>query len=505
MSTIKKRALRATFSFACLLGSYAAAQAQQVQPPQLPVSDVNCDYQANPRANVVPPCQVDGTRTVTVINQTVTPVSPSSSRVTGSYDVRFNGNLQVDGRPVTTGPGSPYTFDISVFGQSPAEIEASLSYLGRFNNSFMSNSEIANGNYAYFGRYENIALNLRRLNVAIDGGEAVDTVTGKEYRFDLTTPDPTAILNGTSVALTGRYQADPEEGPIVFGRLTGNAVLVVPPTGPVFTRSPEPFFANGGYISPLALQYQITAVETTRLDENGLVTPTISVTDGINMNGSAITNLAAGVNPGDAVNKAQLDTETAARTAADVALAAAVADEAQIRAASDVQLANAVRGEAQTRAAADTQLATAVNSETQARASADLQLSQRIDVESAARQGLVNAMSAETQARLAADIGLSSRLDAFGSRLDEIDSRLDRLDKHVAGATAVATAMSGNAFLPDMKFNLTANVATYDGAHAGSLQAGALVSRNVALNAGVASGFNKRGKAAARAGVTIGW
>jgi len=56
-----------------------------------------------------------------------------------------------------------------------------------------------------------------------------------------------------------------------------------------------------------------------------------------------------------------------------------------------------------------------------------------------------------------------------------------------------------------MKFNLTANVATYDGAHAGSIQMGLLVSPNVALNAGVASGFNRRGKTAARAGVTIGW
>ena len=65
--------------------------------------------------------------------------------------------------------------------------------------------------------------------------------------------------------------------------------------------------------------------------------------------------------------------------------------------------------------------------------------------------------------------------------------------------------MSGNAFLPDMKFNLTANVATYDGAHAGALQMGALVSRHVAVNAGVATGFNRGGKTAARAGVTLGW
>jgi hypothetical protein len=56
-----------------------------------------------------------------------------------------------------------------------------------------------------------------------------------------------------------------------------------------------------------------------------------------------------------------------------------------------------------------------------------------------------------------------------------------------------------------MKFNLTANVATYDGAHAGAMQLGILISPSVALNAGVATGFNKGGKTAARAGFTIGW
>ena len=66
-------------------------------------------------------------------------------------------------------------------------------------------------------------------------------------------------------------------------------------------------------------------------------------------------------------------------------------------------------------------------------------------------------------------------------------------------------AMGGTTFLPDMKFNLSANMATYDGAHAGSLSFGALVSPNVAVNAGVASGFNKRGKTGGRVGVTIGW
>ena len=60
-------------------------------------------------------------------------------------------------------------------------------------------------------------------------------------------------------------------------------------------------------------------------------------------------------------------------------------------------------------------------------------------------------------------------------------------------------------FLPGTKFNLTANVATYGGAQAGAIQMNALVSENVAINAGVATGFNKGGQTAARVGLTFGW
>jgi len=65
--------------------------------------------------------------------------------------------------------------------------------------------------------------------------------------------------------------------------------------------------------------------------------------------------------------------------------------------------------------------------------------------------------------------------------------------------------MSGSTFLPGVHFNLTANVATYNGAQAGSIQVGYLVSPHVAFNAGVATGFNKGGKTAGRVGVTFGW
>ena len=65
--------------------------------------------------------------------------------------------------------------------------------------------------------------------------------------------------------------------------------------------------------------------------------------------------------------------------------------------------------------------------------------------------------------------------------------------------------MGGATFLPGSKFSMTANLATYDGAQAGSFQLSALVSDNVALNAGVATAFNKGGKTAGRVGVTFGF
>ena len=90
-------------------------------------------------------------------------------------------------------------------------------------------------------------------------------------------------------------------------------------------------------------------------------------------------------------------------------------------------------------------------------------------------------------------------------RVDTLETRVDKLDRKVAASTAIAVAMSGNSFLPNTKFNLTANVSTYDGAQAGAFQMGAMLSDNVAVNAGVATSFNKGGKTAGRVGFTVGW
>lgn len=139
-----------------------------------------------------------------------------------------------------------------------------------------------------------------------------------------------------------------------------------------------------------------------------------------------------------------------------------------------------------------------LNAEATTRAQSDLQINQRIANEESARAALATSLANETNARVAADLAASNQLLA-------LNGRLDSLQDYTAASTAVAVALGGNTFLPDMKFNLSANLGTYDGAHAGSLQIGALVSSHVAVNAGVATGFNKRGQTAGRVGLTFGW
>lgn len=105
----------------------------------------------------------------------------------------------------------------------------------------------------------------------------------------------------------------------------------------------------------------------------------------------------------------------------------------------------------------------------------------------------------------AADMALDVRMDAMELLAEGLDDRIGKVDDRASAGTAAAVALSGAMFLPGKSFNLTGNVGSYRGAHAAALQFGALVSDNVAINAGIGHGFNKGGKTALRAGFTIGW
>lgn len=499
-----------------------------------------------------------------------------------------------------------------LFNSNLAKVDLTASYDGYyFNSTPIGVTPLPPTPNRPFTGYSNFITGIR--SIGVDVTDTATDANGTTYDFTLRATDPTAVVNN-AVTLAGSYAGRTESGGLTFGTLGGTASLITRP-GLVELRGTEGQLL-GAFTAPYAMQYAVAAQQTTSVDETGIVTPKIAVTQGIDMNGSRVTNLAAGEQPGDAVNRAQLDevsgaiafeadsrragddflngkieTESSNRVAmdnlltgwivddriareeadarlaaTDVELAGAIAFEADSRkagddflngkietessnrvamdnqltgwivadrlaregadarlAAADAELAGSIAFEADSRragddflnakietessnrVAVDNQLSNRIIGEAQARQQADLQLNQRIEVERSAREQLATGLANEINARVAGDNALSNRIDVMGNRIDTLDSRLDRVERRMAAGTAVAVAMSGNTFLPNTSFNLTANVGTYDGAHAGSMQVGALVRPNVAVNAGIATGFNRGGKTAARAGFTFGW
>jgi hypothetical protein len=439
-----------------------------------------------------PPCTQIDNRTVTAIDQTITNVG-GTPMISGDYNVALNGSTvyedgfalslqasyvgHLSSQPLVP-PNTPVDPSVSAFTSFTDEKAQILSVSGEATLYYPGGAGLAS------------------LHVTGIQGNAA-TVGGTFSNVSM---------------VSASYQPAALEYGVVTGTLTvtpNNTVYATPTTAPFYTR------------------LDTTATVTTKLDETGLTTPTISVSDGIQMNGSRVTGLGAGVDPTDAVNKAQLDaeamtratadtqlaqaigTEANTRATADTQLAQAIGTEANTRATADTQLAQAIGTEAGTRAAADTQLVQAIGTEANTRAAADTQLGRAIDTEAGTRAAvdtqLAQGLASETSARIAADVNLSSRLDGLSSRVDALNGRIDKVQRRADAGTAVAVAMGGAVFLPDMHFNLTANVATYGGAHAGAVQVGAVVSRHVAFNAGVATGFNRGGQTAGRAGFTVGW
>ena len=68
---------------------------------------------------------------------------------------------------------------------------------------------------------------------------------------------------------------------------------------------------------------------------------------------------------------------------------------------------------------------------------------------------------------------LDLRMDALAQVAFDLAAEIrEGRSGEIDGSTAVAIAMSGNAFLPDKKVNITGNVGSYRGAWAGALQIG---------------------------------
>jgi hypothetical protein len=356
----------------------------------------------------------------------------------------------------------------------------------------------------------------------------------------------TAVLAGTygSVSTSGTTYLS-ATGTAVFNPATGEMVSTIDSvTGTTLDASG--LTSTGGiYLSaapaagPAALLAAPYATLTSAgLDTNGSVsansitantiTGALVSTASIDAGGFAITNVGNGVALTDAANIGQVNTavavETTRATGAETVLTTAITTEVSDRQAAiatevidrnaavavettratgaETVLTTAISTEASTRATADTSLQNAINTEASDRATA---VSAEASARTAADTALGASITSEMTARLAADTAINGRIDGLSGRVDSLSGRVDYLDKKIAASTAVAVALSGSTFLPDVHFNLTANVATYDGAQAGAIQVGYLVSRHVALNGGVAFGFSTGGKTAGRVGVTFGW
>lgn len=636
MNLLNSRVSR--IALACSIAAVTAAVepvfAQIVSNEQIPLSDV-CVVQ--PGSFCTTP--VIGTRTITPIGTpVVTPIAPGIVDIRGGANIDFNGQLQVDGLQVQ----SAGIFPSLLISPIPDMID--IRAIANYDSSFHVQSSFGQLTYQPDTTFSFNTLTATKIGIAIEN-EYFEDQDGREGQFDLDAIDPTAIVNN-STALTGRFSQT--EGVIRFGTLSGTATLIGNPgVTDIYDLQ---------FISPYALQVDLESQIATQLDENGLITPQIAVTDGIEMNGSKITGLAAGTQDSDAVNFAQLKAATAnfvtnnsggpaptargqgaiaagsgtsARGTGAIAMGyqnvaegdgavaigdpniatgkgavaigannvangngsvaigngsiaahsgniamgnAANADGSNAVAlgsgsaalgnrstavgtgataqgsdsvaigygsvanqsrtvsvgavGSERRVVNVAAGtgatdavnkaqldaEAQARIVADVGLANDLATEAATRAQVDTALNQRIAAEETARAQLAADLQSEANARAAADLSLATQIgtlggqvDALAGRVDTLESRVDKLDRKMAASTAVAVAMGGNAFLPDMKFNLTANVATYDGAQAGAFQMGAMVSDNVAVNAGVATSFNKGGKVAGRVGFTVGW
>jgi hypothetical protein len=427
-----------------IFATAAPATAQSIAPPQVPLSDTDCPY-PNVNFPVMPPCTTPGTRTTTPTIVTVTPGAVAgTSNINVASTVTYNGNLAIDGAPVVLNPGFGFNFDASqFFSPAAATVNVTSAYNGSGDITGVPNASVpfvtsgfTSGPIAAFQQYSFTSNTVNSIGVNVVNNLVTDQATKVNYYYSLSTPNPTSITGGNSAALSGRFLNDPTTGSggaLQFGTLSGNATLLTANPNQILTPSGAFLDANGnptgGWTSPYALQYNVTAKVTTTLDETGLVTPQVAVTNGINMNGSKITNLGAGVNPTDAVNKAQLD---AVATTAN----AGVTAEAAAQGTANTALTNA--------AAAQTTANTAVTNAAAAQTTANTALTNAATAQTTANTALTNASTAQTAAN-----GAQTTANTASTKADAAQSTANTALTNAATAqttanTAVTTANAAN-------------------------------------------------------------
>ena len=108
-----------------------SANAQVVAPPQVPLSDMQCNYPVGAPPNsqfglpAASTCSTTGTRNIGAPTVTQTSVNASTTRVTGEWVVNYSGALAIDGLPVSLVQGQQFTFDATNF-YDPAAISVNV-------------------------------------------------------------------------------------------------------------------------------------------------------------------------------------------------------------------------------------------------------------------------------------------------------------------------------------------------------------------------------------------
>lgn len=292
----------------------ATAHAQTLVPAQIPLADTQCSGNA---FNPLSACTVTGTRTHSTPVVTIAPLPgvPGQSTITHTESVSFDGQLQIGGAMFPTAPDSFFGLPAQfLFPADAARVDAALSYTG--NSSFTTSTTSApfvaaslETPFGQFGRYDIDSLDVRSIGVDLQN-RTVERESGNEYTFSIASADPQAVTDN-STALAGKYHGTDDSGALVFGKIAGSAtVIAAEQNSAVVTASPFALNPDGSpsnvFVSPLAIAYDVSTQETTRLDENGLTTLTVAVTDGIDMNDSRISNLGAAIESTDAVNLGQV-------------------------------------------------------------------------------------------------------------------------------------------------------------------------------------------------------
>lgn len=120
--------------------------------------------------------------------------------------------------------------------------------------------------------------------------------------------------------------------------------------------------------------------------------------------------------------------------------------------------------------------------------------------------GRITGLGAGVAATDAVNLGqLNAAVTTINGQITSLSSLVEANRKRSDAGIATAVALSGGTFLPNKRFNLTANLGGYRDEVAVSAQVGILVSENVAINAGVATALHSYGGTSYRGGVTFGF